>query len=483
MTALIPVAPRPIDAPMAMGTLVTLDEQARFLDRDLITGGSPWRLLRLPGGSRLVAERWVAGAPVRAGEERFARTLVQQGLLHPVFHAALDVEQIDVIIPVYNDVPSLRGLLAQLAQMHVCVVDDGSADPDSLAECAGRFGVTLVRLEQNEGPAAARNAGLRATSRPLVWFLDVDVALDNADDVLARLAAAFEDPLLAAAAPRVRGGAGRSPRDRFEQRFSPLDMGARGGLVMPGGAVPYVPSACLVVRRSAVGGGFDETLLAGEDVDLVWRLYDQGWLVRYVADVVVTHRARDSWGRWWSQRVGYGASSGELAKRHGTRLAPLRCDAWTLVAWTTVLFAKPMIGARIVRVARHSLRARLEPSSDDADHVAREVVTKGMIRSGGPLARSTVRTFGPLLLVAALHPSLRRRALALYAVGTAWRWRRARVHANDVPLAVADDLAYALGVFKGAWRAKTLRSLTPDVTRPSVSVREMLGLKSPGDEV
>ena len=482
MTALIPVAPPPVDAPIAMGTLVVLDAQARFLDRDLITGGSPWRLLRLPGGSRLVAERWVGGAAVRAGEERFARTLVQQGLLHPVFHAALDADQVDVVIPVRDDVASLGALLVQLAGLHVTVVDDGSADPDSLAECTERLGATLLRLEQNQGPAGARNAGLRATSRPLVWFLDVDVSLDNAADVLARLAAQFADPLLAAAAPRIRGGVGPSARDRFEQRFSPLDMGARGGLVLPGGPVAYVPSACLVLRRSALGGGFDETLRAGEDVDLVWRLFDQGWLVRYVADVVVAHRARDSWRRWWSQRVGYGASSSELAQRHGARLAPLRCDAWTLVAWTTVLFSKPMIGARIVRVARNSLRARLEPSTDDAEHVASEVVAKGMIRSGGPLARAAVRTFGPLMLVAALHPRLRRRALALYAVGTAWRWRRTRVHPGDVPLAAADDLAYSLGVFEGAWRAKTLRALTPEVIKPSMSVREMLGLKLRGDE-
>jgi hypothetical protein len=161
-------------------------------------------------------------------------------------------------------------------------------------------------------------------------------------------------------------------------------------------------------------------------------------------------------------------------------LAPLRCDAWTLVAWTSVLLSKPMIGARIVRVARQSLRARLEPSTDDADHVSGEVVTKGMIRSGGPLARAAVRTFGPLVLVAALHPKLRRRALALYVVGTAWRWRRARVHLSDVPLGAADDLAYALGVYQGAWRVKTLRALTPDVIKPSVSVREMLGLKTRG---
>jgi mycofactocin system glycosyltransferase len=471
------VAPKPVDAPVAMGTMVTLDAEAQFLDRDLIAGGAPWRLLHLPGGSRTVAERWVGGGFVRAGEERFARTLVQQGLLHPLYQCDLNLDEVDVVVPMHDDVASLRSLLTQLREFYVTVVDDGSMHPVLVNECAHQFDVVLVRLEENQGPAGARNAGFLATSRPLVWFLDVDVTVDNALDVLGRLSAQFVDPLLGAIAPRVRGGGGSSIRDHFEEQFSPLDMGSRSGLVVPGGPIGYVPSACLVVRRSAFGDGFDEELRVGEDVDLVWRLSDRGWLVRYVADIVVVHRARGTWRNWWDQRVSYGASSSDLAQRHGARVAPLRSDIWTLVAWASVLAGKPMIGARIVRVARGALRSRLAKSTDDTDRVSSEVVTKGMVRAGGPLSRALVRTFGPLVLLAALHPKLRRRALLVFAVGTAWRWRRTRFHASDVPLALTDDLAYSVGVGQGAWRTKSLKALTPHITKSSLSLRALLGLK------
>jgi mycofactocin system glycosyltransferase len=473
---MIPAAPAPVDAPIPIGTRVTLDAGAKFLDRDLIAGGSPWRLLRLPGGSRTLSEQWAEGGVVRAGQERFARTLVQQGLLHPLFQRALDIDDVDVVVVVRDDAMSLQSLLAQLAPLHVTVIDDGSPDPTALAECARRFPVNFVRLDENRGPAGARNAGALATSRELLWFVDVDVELDNATDVLARLRAQFADPLLGAIAPRLRGGCGASLRDRFELRFSPLDMGPRGGLVVPGGPVGYVPSACLMVRRSAFGDGFDESLRTGEDVDLVWRLSDQGWLVRYLADVVVIHLARTSWREWWAQRVRYGASSGELARRHGDRLAPLRADAWTLVAWASVVARQPMIAGRIVRAMRSSLRGRLATTTDDADRVAGEIVTRGVLRSGAPLARAIVRTYGPLVLVAALHPRLRRRALALFAVGTAWRWRHTRVRAGDIPLALADDLAYGVGVSQGAWRTRSWRPLTPRVTRSRLRVRDVLGL-------
>lgn len=478
MTDLTPIAPEPLDAPILMGTTVILDGEAKFLDRDLLAGGAPWRLLHLPGGSRSVAERWVGGGAVGAGEERFARTLVQQGLLHPLYHGEVNIDDIDVIIPVRDDVASLRSLLNQLVGFHVTVVDDGSTHSGLVSECADQPGVELIRLEKNKGPAGGRNAGFLSTSRDLLWFIDVDVVVDNALDVFRRLSAQFADPLLGAIAPRVCGGAGSTMRDDFERRFGPLDMGPRSGLVISGGPIGYVPSACLLVRRSAFGDGFDEMLRVGEDVDFVWRLSDQGWLVRYVCDVVVIHRARGTWRDWWNQRVSYGASSSDLAERYGTRVAPVRTDTWTLLAWLSVLASKPAIGARIIRVARRSLRQRLASNTDDPDHVSSEVVTKGMLRAGGPLARSVVRTFGPLVLLAAVHPRLRRKALIVFVLGTAWRWRRTEFHASDVPLAIADDLAYSVGVAKGAWRSKSLHALTPHIVKSSLSIRALLGLKS-----
>ena len=477
MSQLLPLAPLPVEVPIPTGTKVVLDDGAKFLDRDLLTGGSPWRLLRLPGGSRAVAERWVDGGEVQVGEERFARTLVQQGLLHPLYRGVADVEDVDVIVPVRDDVDSLASLLESLRGLHVTIVDDGSSDADAVADCAQRFGADVVRLDVNLGPGSARNAGARATSRPLLWFIDVDVVLDNARDVLGRLQSHFDDPLEGAVAPRIRGAGGRSTRDHFEQRFSPLDMGDRGALVIPNSMVHFVPSACLMVRRSSFGDGFDETLRYGEDVDLVWRLHDRGWLVRYVADVAVTHRARDSWRGWWGQRLRYGQSSSELAKRHGARLAPFRADTWTLLTWLSALVGKPMVGLRIIDAARDQLRERLRATTDNADKVAGELVGRGMVRAGPLMARAAVRTFGIVILMSALHPKLRRRALTLFVVGTAYRWRSTRLHVADVPLGVADDVAYGAGVMSGALRSRSLGALKPHITKSTLGLRNVLGLK------
>jgi mycofactocin system glycosyltransferase len=466
-----------------MGTKVILDDGAKFLDRDLLSGGSPWRLLRLPGGSRAVAERWVGGGEVQAGEERFARTLVQQGLLHPLYRSEANVDDVDVVVPVHNDLDALAVLLESLIGLHVTVVDDASSEGEGVAKCAQRFGAEVVRLEENHGPGSARNAGARATSRPLLWFIDVDVTFDNALDVLSRLEPYFDDPLEGAVAPRIRGTPGPSLRDHFEERFSPLDVGDSGALVIPNSAVHFVPSACLLIRRSSFGDGFDETLRYGEDVDLVWRLHDHGWLVRYVAEVAVTHRARDSWRGWWAQRIRYGQSSSELAKRHGTRLAPFRADTWTLMTWLSAMVGKPMVGLRIMDAARKQLRERLLETTDDAGEVADELVGRGMVRAGPLMARAAVRTFGIVIVLSALHPKLRRRALTLFVVGTAYRWRSTRVRVADLPLGVADDVAYGAGVMSGALRSRSLGALKPHITKSTLGLRNVLRLKPGADNL
>ncbi|MFI5036267.1 MAG: mycofactocin biosynthesis glycosyltransferase MftF [Acidimicrobiales bacterium] len=467
----------PLVAPIPAGTAVALHPSVRFFGDDLVAGGSPWRLLRLPGASRSVLARWRRGDVVRPGEERLARTLILQGLLVAPRAPISDVDNVDVVIPVHNDADALGHLLDRLADCHVTVVDDGSVDPRRLAALAAAHGATLVRHDATRGPGAARNSGLRATERPFVWFVDCDVILDDALGVLGHLRSALEDPVVAASGPRVRGTPGASARERFEHSFGALDLGGEGGPVRPGGIVPYLPSACLLVRRDAMGDGFDPTLDVGEDVDLVWRLVDRGWLVLYLPHVVVTHPARPTWTRWWRQRVAYGRSSGELARRHGDRLAPLRADRWTLVTWAGLVARAPWLSARTVATLRASVERRLAASAEDPRAVANALVATTVLRAGGPLARATTRTYGPLLWLAALHPRLRPRALAVLAVGTAWRFRGRRPQPSDVVLAVADDLAYAIGVAAGAWRARTWRSLMPAVTASTVTWRDVLGAR------
>lgn len=477
MSPAIPVAP---DDPVALGTPVRVDPSVSFYGRELVAGGSPWRLLRLSGVSISLLERWRNGGEVGMGEGRFARTLVARGFLTPTYPPTSAVDNVDIVVPVRDDAARLDALLASVPGLPVTVVDDGSTDPGAVAAVAARHGARLVTRSATGGPAAARNVGLAATDRPFVWFVDVDVQLDAPRGTLSRLLAPFGDPTVAAVAPRVRGAGGPGARERFEATHGPLDLGPRSALVVPGGRVSYVPSACLLVRRAAMGSGFEEALRHGEDVDLVWRLHDAGWLVRYDASTSVTHATRPTVAQWWSQRHEYGRSAASLAELHPGRLAPLRADAWTIAAWAALLARQPRVAAGVIAAARRILEQRLPANLADRTTVANLIAVRNMGGAGGPLARNVVRTYGPALLVGTLHKATRPVSLIVFGAGTLWRWHDRDVRSlADVPWAILDDLAYATGLWRGALERRAPAVVLPKITGSVRGVVRALRAASP----
>lgn len=88
------------------------------------------------------------------------------------------IPRVAVVIPCYNDGAHAGGAVSSVQEeepVEVVVVDDGSTEPQTIAELAAlkRGGVRVVRRE-NGGLGAARTTGLRTTSAPLVYPLDAD---------------------------------------------------------------------------------------------------------------------------------------------------------------------------------------------------------------------------------------------------------------------------------------------------------------------
>lgn len=473
--------PRP---PLPPGFGLALDAGVRRLDGGtVLVGGSPLRVLRLSAAGAAALDRLVAGEPV--GDEpavgALGRRLVDAGLAHPVPPARPGAAPaVSVVVPVRDDPGGLRRLLAGLRGTPgieaVVVVDDGSGPgtrPD--VGTGGTPPVHLVRHDRPRGPAAARDAGAVATATPLVAFVDADVTV--AGGWLAPLVAHFEDPLVGAVAPRVVASTPSTPSTAeqgshpalaaYEAFRSPLDLGPRPALVRPGGPVPYVPTAALVVRRSALEqiGGFDHELQRGEDVDLVWRLHEAGWAVRYEPAVRVGHAVRPSLGAWLRQRVGYGTSAAPLSRRHPGALAPVRVARPSAAAWVALSGGWPTGAAALVVAST----AALAPKLSGLRHPWVEAVRLaggGHLAAGAALAAAARREWWPLAAVAA--GSRRWRAAAVVAVVGVplWRWLRVR---PDLPagqwvaLHVLDDAAYGAGVWLGCLRHRTAAPLRPDL--------------------
>ncbi|GHF04235.1 putative glycosyltransferase [Streptomyces spiralis] len=444
-----------------------------------MTGGSPLRLVRLTDAavSRLGDGRFTVTDATSAA---LARRLLDAGVVHPR-PAPVPVGDTTVVVPIRDRADQLDRLLSALradpetSDLPVLVVDDGSNDPAALSAVAGRHGARLLTHLSNRGPAAARNTGLRHARTRYVAFCDSDVVPEPG--WLAALLAQFADPAVALAAPRVTALPVSAPRllDRYEEIRSPLDMGAAEGPVVPVSALSYVPSATVVVRREAVGPGFDEAMRVGEDVDLCMRLHEAGWRLRYVPSARVGHRHRTDLRGWLAQRAGYGTGAADLALRHPGRVPPLYAAPWSLAACALLLRGRPapaalaaaLTAATAVRVARRM---------PDADHPARAGALLSLAAVRGTaeqLLRCATRHHWPLAVAAAAVDRRARHALVVAAVAEGLLDH----HRSGSPLSPLahtmlrrlDDLAYGWGVWQGALRRRTAAPLKPRLALRMVS--------------
>ena len=264
------------------------------------------------------------------------------------------------------------------------VVDDASADAGATKEIAERHGARFVGLATNVGPAGARNAGLAVVHTALVAFVDSDCV--PADGWLGPLLGHFDDPLVAAVAPRIVR-AGRPAR--YEAARSSLDRGDRGGPVRPGSRIPFVPSAALLVRADVAMGPdlFDAALRGGEDVDLVWRLGEAGWDVRYVPSSTVAHEGPATLRAFLARRAFYGTTAAPLARRHGDALAPVHLSGWSLAVWSLVLARRPVLALAALAASIAILARRLRGLVRDPVGVAAHIAGGGTTRAGAAGAR------------------------------------------------------------------------------------------------
>jgi GT2 family glycosyltransferase len=221
---------------------------------------------------------------------------------------------VSVIVCAYNEVRTLEDCLQGIERLdypefETIVVDDGSTD--STAEIAERFGVHLISTE-NRGLSAARNTGIEAATGEIVAFIDAD---------------AHPDPhwlrfIAAGLAGTPHGGIG-----------GPNIAPAREGLVseslqaVPGGPIhvllsdreaEHVPGCNMAFRREALEeiGGFDPQFrIAGDDVDLCWRLRDAGWMIAFSPGAMVWHRRRGTIRGFLRQQREYGKAEALLERK------------------------------------------------------------------------------------------------------------------------------------------------------------------------
>jgi glycosyltransferase involved in cell wall biosynthesis len=179
---------------------------------------------------------------------------------------------VSVVVPCYNGGRFLDGLMVSLARQtfrdfEVVIVDDGSTDPQTLSKLAAIGDRARVVHQDNRGPSAARNAGVRAARADILFMLDCDDTIEPSflAETVAVLRAALPDVGMVFTDLRLAGAeVGIVPRyfNRFDLLFTNT---LSSGLVLR-------KDVCLAV------GGYDETMREGyEDWDFSLRLAAAGY--------------------------------------------------------------------------------------------------------------------------------------------------------------------------------------------------------------
>lgn len=435
----------------------------------LLVGGSPVRVVRLSERAR----RLLSGGALTVdggATAVLATRLLDGNLADPVVDGvAVPLADLTVVVPVRDRAEQLDRCLAALVPLQVVVVDDASEDWESVARVAHRHGARLVPLAVNEGPAGARNAGLRHVRTPLVAFVDSDVTVDAAQ--LLDLARHCADPRVALVGPRVVG-VPRSVRPRWFERYdaiaSSLDLGVVGGVVRPGAAIGWLPSACLVGRSGLLSSseieGFEGSWRVAEDVDLVWRLVDGGHVVRYDPTIEVNHDVRTSVRAWLGRKFVYGTGGVALAARHGDKVAPASLSVTMAIASAAVLqrrwWSAPVAAASITLTSR-ALSPKLL-----AERGSRLVAARLAARGLGWAVRQEsgllLRHWWPAAALAAPFSRAVRRALVTAVLVDLIVFLHERPGVSPLTALLArrlDDLAYGSGLWWGVLRHRDPRCL------------------------
>jgi mycofactocin system glycosyltransferase len=416
--------------------------------------------------------------PATPAEEAVLEQLVTKGFATRLRHPATQdtvTPTISIVIPVKDRAGELRRCLDSIhalnypkQQLQLIVVDDGSCDDSAaVAKCCGAM--VIPSGGSGRGPAAARNVGARAASGEMLAFIDSDCTASS--DWLAELLPVFVDPQTAAVGGLVDGMCLDTVVDRYESTMSSLSLGKREQSGNSGDDTFYLPSCNLLVRRSAfmAVGCFKDEMHVGEDVDLTWRLRDNGWTIRYLPVGRVFHAHRSTVRSFMPRRFDYGTSEGLLQRLHPHRqkrmvvppllgLLLLLCLVAPITHGWSLALAAGMLSIDVLCVQRRLTRRGMP--------LGLPTLLAGRLRALGSLAYylsyHLIRYYSiPLLLLGLLFP-LSGAVLLAALLGAATVDHAVRKPSLGllafVPVYFIEQLAYGAGAFWGCLSRKTFAS-------------------------
>lgn len=240
--------------------------------------------------------------------------------------------KLSVIIPVYNRPEELKELLDSLTIQHfkesteVVIVEDGSSltSEESVSQFQRQLNIKYI-VQENAGPAAARNRGAKEAAGAYLFFFDSDCALPS--DFFDKIHGSLQHKQVACF----------GTKDTAHSFFSPIQKaisysmtsffttggirgGKAGGKAIKGKKMDdfYPRSYSMGVRKDVFDqvGGFAADMRYGEDIDFSLRVKEAGYQLGLVEETYVYHKRRSTFRSFFKQTFCSGTARVDLARRH-----------------------------------------------------------------------------------------------------------------------------------------------------------------------
>ena len=219
--------------------------------------------------------------------------------------------QTGVVIIGRNEGERLKRSLLSVKATGVPFVYVDSGSTDGSQQLAVDLGAILIELDLSTPftAARARMAGFHRlmkehTDLDTVQFLDGDCEI-SANWLSSAQAVLAADPTCAIVCGVLHE---RNPEQSVYNRLCQLEWRKPPGKVDSCGGIFLARTEALIQS-----GGFDTTLIAGEEPELCLRLRAQQWTIRSIAEPMARHdAAMTEFGQWWNRtvRAGFGYAQG-----------------------------------------------------------------------------------------------------------------------------------------------------------------------------
>lgn len=284
-------------------------------------------------------EDWDFGLTTRSRQAKPALEVVSKAYAEIPFPRDREWPRVSVVVCSYNGAATIRDTMEGLSRLdypdyEVIVVNDGSSD--ATPKIAAEYDVTLISTE-NRGLSNARNTGWQEADGEIIAYIDDDAYPDP--HWLHYLAHVF----MTSSYVGVGGPNIAPPGDGPIADCVANSPGRPVHVLLSDRTAEHIPGCNMAFRRKALEAidGFDPRYrAAGDDVDVCWRLQQNGGVIGFHAAAVDWHHCRNSIRTYWKQQQGYGKAEALLEEKW-----PEKYNALGHFSWSGRLYGKGLTEA------------------------------------------------------------------------------------------------------------------------------------------